>query len=260
MRKERANAVGTSWAAWSAPGGDDDAVAEASADSSADAGSTSAGSDAARFSASSRRRTVFGALFFFVVVSILLGTFAFEAAENHDWYRHLTHWAWVAHALLVLLLLAEYWETKLRVFRDGVLLIGSTIAAGIIGGMIVLYAQDTSVLDEAEEMYGRDVMAVGNFFLHFAPSLLYWGFHVAHLYVNSIHTHMIAQNESSYIAFSFLHFNVVMEFYLVYGSIFNVRAEYGEKINPISMGAALVIVAFVNYALFVETLIVKSKG
>ena len=183
----------------------------------------------------------------------------FQSVENKDWFRHLTNWAWVWHVISAFLLLYEYWDTNTRLIRDGVLNIGANVAAMIIGGMIVLYVQDRSVLEEAEDQYGRTVMELGNFVLHFAPLILYWGFHAMHKHMPSLYTRLCEAKDARFILFASLHFLFALIFALSYGALFKAHVEYGAKLDVVSMGVGMFSCAFLNHVLFVETIGVKSR-
>lgn len=207
-----------------------------------------------------RARSVLGTTFFLLILVALLGIFVFDTVKNADWFRHLTNWVLVVNCVLTFLLLFEEWNTSERVMRDGILHVGVTINGGVVGGMLVLYAQDRSVLDEAAQQYGRALMETGNFVLHFAPLLLFWGFHAIHRHRPSLHTKLYAENNSSFLLFSFMHFNFCAVLILTYGALFQAREEYGSKIDPVSMGVAIFSTAFLNHLLFIESIAVKSKA
>ncbi len=189
---------------------------------------------------------------------MLLGVFVFGSVKNDSWFKHLTNWGWVWHIIATFLLLYEFWDTNERTIRDGVLNVGSNFSGAIIAGMIVLYVQDRSILEEAEDQYGKAVMELGNIILHFVPYVLYWGFHALHRHLPSLYTRLWKRPDASFLLFSALHYFVTVVILASYGSLFNARDEYGSKIDPITMGVALLTGAFFNHVLFVETICVKS--
>ncbi len=185
-----------------------------------------------------------------------------EVVTNGDWYRHLTHWTWWAHGWILLGLLAEWGEGERKPLRDSLLNIGSNLGAGIVGGMVVIYVEDDSILDQAAKDYGEVQMQLGNVLLHFLPPLFYWLF----LFLSSPphprtrYTEVLA-SPSKDLVVTFISWHVFSPcyFFLTYASMFSAQEEYGENITTSSLALTILAFTITNHYFFSSALLWRNK-
>ena len=191
------------------------------------------------------------------VAGVACAVFVTEAIINHKWYRHLTHWTWLAHTVLVLILLCEFWRRERRLVSDSVLLVGSSLAAGVVGGMVVLYVEDQSILEDARRQYGRVNMELGNILLHYVPLPLYWVYFLSHTRARSLFDHFFESGASHAVMFVAAHLAFPISFTFLYATLYSPQEEYGEGISSTSMATAIVCFMFINYIGFLFALTAK---
>ena len=195
-------------------------------------------------------------MLFLLTVAIVLGVYVVQVARNKVWYRHLTHWTWAAHGFVLLGLLAEWWEKERAYFRDSLLNIGSNLSGGIVGGMAVLYAMDPSMLEQAAKEYGRATMEAGNILLHFAPLPFYWLVFLFKARLDTKYMEVLELGDTDInSAMLGIHFYIPCTFFLVYGSLFSPREEYGKHLSDIAIAFTIVAATAVNHLFFTQILV-----
>ena len=171
----------------------------------------------------------------------------------------MTHWAWIALGLVVLGLVAEAKEEVKATFRDSLLNIGSNIAMGIVAGVCVLYAEDTTVLDESARLYGETMMQIGNVILHFLPALFFWLLILSCDRVDTRYDYIIAlEDPALFSAFNIAHLFLPFSFFMAYAYFFDPREEYGVGVSEVSMGFSMLSATCINHIVFTQLVVWRS--